>query len=129
MLGETRAVHDMRLLIVDDSLTMARYLKTIVEGLGNEVVGHAKNGAEAIRMYGELRPDVVFLDIVMPEMDGLSALRALKAIDEKLQAIIVSSAAGVGSNVEEARKFGATAILSKPFTKEAVAKALEKCQQ
>ena len=60
----------MRILIADDSITTARALTGILEGLGHTVVGHAKNGVDAVRLYAELKPDVVLLDLVMPQMGG-----------------------------------------------------------
>ena len=114
----------MDLLLVDDSMAATRRLAGILTGLGHTVVGHAENGARAVALVKELTPDGVFLDIVMPDMDGLTALRAIRAIDKRLPVFVLSSAAAVGDNLERAIQLGASAVLSKPVSSEAVRNAL-----
>jgi two-component system chemotaxis response regulator CheY len=119
------AVTKRRVLIVDDSLTVARQLRAILEAAGDfEIVGHAKNGIEAVKQYRTDNPDLVLMDIVMPEMDGLQATRAICALDPKAKVVVISSAAGVGDKVTEALRLGARNIISKPFDAETILSVL-----
>lgn len=105
-----------RVLIVDDSVAVARQLQKILESSGSfEIIGHANNGIEGLKLYTELKPDIVCMDIVMPQMDGLQAIRTLMSLDKNAKIVVISSAAGVGDKTTEALKFGAKNVLSKPF--------------
>ena len=116
-----------KVLVVDDSIAIARQLTKMVEGFGGyEVVGHAKNGAEAVKLFKTLSPDIVLLDIVMPMMDGLQSLRTLMRLDPEAKVIVISSVGGVGQKVEEAIRLGARSVISKPFDVEKVQSMLEK---
>jgi len=115
-----------RVLIVDDSVFTFEQLKNIVEktGLG-EVVGHAKDGLEGVKLYRKLAPDVVFMDILMPNMDGLQALRTIVSMDKNAKVIMISSLGGAAEKAEEALKYGAKGIISKPFDEKQIKKILE----
>lgn len=116
-----------KVLVVDDSIAIARQLTRMVEGFGGyQVVGHAKNGAEAVKLFKTLGPDVVLLDIVMPMMDGLQSLRTLMRLDPEAKVIVISSVGGVGQKVEEAIRLGARSVISKPFEEEKVKSILER---
>jgi len=116
-----------KVLVVDDSIAIARQLTKLVEGFGGyEVVGHAKNGAEAVKLFKSLEPDVVLMDIVMPMMDGIQSLRTLLRLDPDAKVVMISSMGGVGAKVEEALRLGASSVISKPFEPERVRAALEK---
>lgn len=112
-----------KVLIVDDAAFMRMALKKILESNGFEVAGEAENGQIGVRKYKELNPDVVTLDITMPEMDGIAALKEIKKIDSKAKIIIVS-AMGQESYVREAIMCGAMSFIVKPFTSEHVVKTL-----
>ena len=114
-----------RVLVADDTAFMRVTLRKLLEQHGYEVVGEASNGAEAVRMYAELRPDVVTLDITMPEMDGLTALKAILRIDPAAR-VIMCSAMGQKSIVVEAIAAGAKDFLVKPFQPQRVLEALAK---
>jgi two-component system chemotaxis response regulator CheY len=102
----------------------------MVEGFGEyQVVGHAKNGAEAVKLFKTLGPDIVLLDIVMPMMDGLQSLRTLMRLDPEAKVIVISSVGGVGQKVEEAIRLGARSVVSKPFEEDKVKSALERALQ
>lgn len=119
-----------KVLVVDDSIAIARQLTKMVEGFGGyQVVGHAKNGAEAVKLFKTLGPDIVLLDIVMPMMDGLQSLRTLMRLDPEAKVIVISSVGGVGQKVEEAIRLGARSVVSKPFEEEKVKAALERVFQ
>jgi two-component system, chemotaxis family, chemotaxis protein CheY len=119
-----------KVLVVDDSVAIARQLTKLLESFGGyEVVGHAKNGAEAIKMFKTLNPELVLMDIVMPMMDGIQSLRTLLMLDPKVKVVVVSSVGGVGSKVEEAIRLGAKNVISKPFEAEKVRGILEKLFQ
>lgn len=112
-------------IIVDDSVAVARQLQKILEKSGKfEVLGHAKNGIEGLKLYTELKPDIVCMDIVMPQMDGLQTIRTLVSLDKEAKIVVISSAAGVGEKTMEALKFGAKNVLSKPFEPEKVIEIL-----
>jgi two-component system chemotaxis response regulator CheY len=116
-----------KVLVVDDSIAIARQLTKMVEGFGGyQVVGHAKNGAEAVKLFKTLSPDIVLLDIVMPMMDGLQSLRTLMRLDPEAKVIVISSVGGVGQKVEEAIRLGARSVISKPFEEEKVKSILER---
>jgi len=103
-----------RILIVDDAAFMRGSLKFIIEASGHEVVGMAKNGREAVEMYKQLNPDIVTLDILMKEMDGLKALKDIKSLNPNAKIVMVT-ALGQEEKQEEAMKLGACGYLRKPF--------------
>ena len=114
-----------KVLIVDDSISVARQLEKILTESGEfEVVGHGKNGMEAIKMHQSLHPDIICMDMNMPVMDGLTALRTLTALDKNVKVVMVTSLGGVGDKYAEALKLGARNVISKPFEQETVLKVL-----
>jgi len=110
-----------KVLIVDDSLSVARQLDRIINEAGDFVsVGHAKNGAEAIKMNHSENPDIILMDMNMPGMDGLTALRSLMVLDKMVKVVMITSLGGVGDKFTEALKLGAKNVISKPFEAENV---------
>jgi len=116
----------MRVLIVDDSVVHGQRLTAILAELGHQVVGHARTGAAGVMLYKEHHPDLVCLDMVMPEMDGMTALRTLRSMDPEACVMLLSAVAGVGGRVEEALRLGAKDVLAKPFSREDVRKSIAK---
>jgi two-component system chemotaxis response regulator CheY len=105
-----------KVLVVDDSLSVARQLEKIIADSGDfTCVGHAKNGAEAIKMNHTENPDIICMDMNMPGMDGLTALRSLAVLDKDVKVVMVTSLGGVGDMFTEALKLGAKNVISKPF--------------
>jgi len=114
-----------KVLVVDDSLSVARQLEKIISESGEfTCVGHAKNGAEAIKMNHAEDPDIICMDMNMPGMDGLTALRSLSMLDKEVQVVMVTSLGGVGDKFTEALKLGAKNVISKPFEAADVLKIL-----
>lgn len=114
-----------KVLIVDDAIFMRMKLKDILEKNGFEVVGEAQNGVEAIEKYKTESPDLVTMDITMPEMDGVTALKEIKKVDGDAK-VIMCSAMGQQSMVMDAIKSGALDFIVKPFDTDRVVKALQK---
>jgi two-component system chemotaxis response regulator CheY len=115
-----------KVLLVDDSIAIVKQLQKILDDSGIfEVVGHAKNGIEGIKLYTSLKPDIVCMDLIMPEMDGIQAIRVITTIDKEAKIVVISSAAGVGDKVMEAIKFGAKNVISKPFEAEKIIEILK----
>ncbi|HDM70653.1 MAG: two-component system response regulator [Thermotoga sp.] len=114
-----------RVLIVDDAAFMRMLLKDIITKAGYEVVGEATNGVEAVEKYKELKPDIVTMDITMPEMNGIEAIKKIKEIDPNAN-IIVCSAMGQQAMVVEAIQAGAKDFIVKPFQQSRVVEALNK---
>ncbi|MBP1949135.1 two-component system, chemotaxis family, response regulator CheY [Virgibacillus subterraneus] len=114
-----------QILIVDDAAFMRMMIKDILSKNGFEVVGEAQDGVEAIEKYKELKPDLVTLDITMPEMDGLAALKELKQLDGDAN-IIMCSAMGQQAMVIDAIQAGAKDFIVKPFQAERVVEAIQK---
>ena len=114
-----------RILITDDAVFMRFSLKEMLEKCGFEVVGEAENGVEAIEKYKILKPDIVTLDITMPVMDGLEALKNIKAFDKNAKVIMIS-AMGQETIVREAIISGAIGFVIKPFIQETITKAFSK---
>jgi two-component system chemotaxis response regulator CheB len=116
----------LRLLIVDDSKIALAQLCAIIGGIDSaEVTGTAENGLSAIRSAADSNPDLVLMDIVMPEMDGLSALRLMHAKNSDVRVVMVSSLGGSGSHAEEAFRLGAVQVISKPFDSEQIEAVIE----
>ena len=113
------------ILIVDDAAFMRMMIKDIVTKNDLEVVGEAQNGIEALEMYEQFKPDIVTMDITMPEKDGISAVKDIMAKDPKAK-IIMCSAMGQQSLVMEAIKAGARDFLVKPFKPDRVIEAINK---
>ena len=105
------------LLIVDDAAFMRLYIRTMLLDYEIEIIGEAENGSIGVEMYKILRPDVVTMDITMPEMNGIEALKAIQTFDPKAKVIMIS-AMGQEGMVKEAIKSGAKTFIVKPFKKE-----------
>lgn len=114
-----------RVLIVDDAAFMRMMVKDILSKNGFEVVGEAENGRVAIEKFKELRPDLVTMDITMPEMDGIQAVREIKGIDSNSK-IVMCSAMGQQAMVIDAIQAGAKDFIVKPFQPERVLEAVRK---
>ncbi|MBN2797235.1 MAG: response regulator [Clostridia bacterium] len=110
-------------LIVDDAMFMRNTLKMMLVKDGYTIVGEAQNGMEAIEKYKALKPDVVTMDIHMPEMGGLDALKEIKSFDPDATVIMIT-AAGDHGHVMEALKLGAANFIVKPFTEDIVVKVM-----
>jgi two-component system chemotaxis response regulator CheY len=114
-----------RVLVVDDAAFMRKMVTDALSGGGHEIVGEAGNGDEAIARYQELRPEVMTLDITMPEKDGLSALKEIIALDPGAK-VVMCSALGQESKVLESIKLGAKDFVVKPFQADRVLSAIDK---
>lgn len=114
-----------KVLIVDDAVFMRMKLKDILEKNGYQVVDEAQNGLEAIEKYKATQPDLVTMDITMPEMDGVEALKEIRAIDSNAK-VLMCSAMGQQSMVMDAIRAGAVDFIVKPFDSDRVIKALDK---
>ncbi|MBD7916342.1 response regulator [Clostridium sp. Sa3CUN1] len=114
-----------RVLIVDDAAFMRMMIKDILQKNGFEVVGEASNGIEAVNLYKKEKPDVVTMDITMPDMDGIEAVKEIKAFDQDAK-IIMCSAMGQQSMVMDAIKSGAKDFIVKPFQSDRVLEAIRK---
>jgi len=114
-----------RILIVDDAAFMRMMIKDILTKNGFEVVGEAADGREAVEKYKELSPDLVTMDITMPEMDGVSALKEIKQINANAK-VIMCSAMGQQAMVIDAIQAGAKDFIVKPFQADRVIDAIQK---
>ena len=117
-----------RVLIVDDAIFMRMKLKDILEKGGYEVVAEAQNGLEAIEKFKTENPDLVTMDITMPEMDGIAALKVIKEVNPNAK-VIMCSAMGQQSMVMDAIKAGALDFIVKPFDNERVIQSIDKVLQ
>ena len=114
-----------KIMIVDDAAFMRMMIKDILTKNGYNVVGEAENGAKAMEKYNELKPDLVLMDITMPEVDGIQALKNIKAADANAK-IIMCSAMGQQAMVIEAIQSGAKDFIVKPFQADRVLEAVKK---
>lgn len=112
-------------LIVDDALFMRKLIRDALEPLGFVVVGEAANGREALERFSELAPDLVTLDIVMPEMDGLEALKQIRMQDEEAKVIMIT-AVDQRDAMLTAMNLGVADFVVKPFEPERIVSAVEK---
>jgi two-component system chemotaxis response regulator CheY len=115
-----------RVLIVDDAAFMRYTIKAMIEKKEEyEVVGEAENGAIGVAKYKELAPDIVTMDITMPEMDGLQALKEIKKLDPHAKVLMVS-AMGQEKLVKDSIISGAKGFIVKPFKEDKIMEALAK---
>ncbi len=114
-----------RVLITDDAAFMRMMIKNILTKNGYDVVGEAENGAIALQMYKELKPDLVTMDITMPEMDGIQGVKAIRTVDPNAN-IVMCSAMGQQSMVMEAIQAGAKDFIVKPFQQDRILQAIER---
>ncbi|XEC97120.1 response regulator [Paenibacillus tarimensis] len=114
-----------RILVVDDAAFMRMMIRDILSKNGYEVVGEAQDGAQAIEKYKELKPDLITMDITMPEMDGIAALKEIKKIDGNAK-VIMCSAMGQQAMVIDAIQAGAKDFIVKPFQADRVIEAIKK---
>lgn len=114
-----------RILIVDDAAFMRMMIKDILSKNGYEIAGDAENGAVAITKYKDLMPDLVIMDITMPEVDGVTAVKEIKKINTDAK-IIMCSAMGQQAMVIESIQAGARDFIVKPFQAERVVEAVKK---
>jgi two-component system chemotaxis response regulator CheY len=114
-----------RVLVVDDAAFMRKMVSDALAKGGHEVVGEAGNGVEAVARFQELKPDLMTLDITMPEKDGLTALAEIVAADPSAR-VVMCSALGQEAKVLEAIKLGAKDFVVKPFQPARVIEAVDK---
>ena len=114
-----------RVLVVDDAAFMRKMVSDALDKGGHEVVGEAGNGVEAVARFQELKPDLMTLDITMPEKDGLTALAEIVAADPSAR-VVMCSALGQEAKVLEAIKLGAKDFVVKPFQPDRVIEAVGK---
>jgi len=114
-----------RVLIVDDAAFMRMMIKNIISKNGYEVVGEAENGQAAVELYKQHKPDLVTMDITMPEMNGIEGVKAIRSIDPGAN-IIMCSAMGQQAMVMEAIQAGAKDFIVKPFQQDRILQAIER---
>jgi len=112
-------------LLVDDAMFIRNALKLILVKNGFNIVGEAGDGLQAVEQYKVLKPDIITMDITMPNMDGLQALKEIRKLD-KMVKIVMVSAVGKEETVKEAIISGANSFILKPFDQEKVLKVMEK---
>ena len=113
------------ILICDDAAFMRMMIKDILTKNGYTVAGEAENGAKAVEKYTELKPDLVLMDITMPEMDGIQALKKIRELDPEAS-VIMCSAMGQQAMVIESIQSGAKDFIVKPFQADRVLEAVRK---
>jgi two-component system chemotaxis response regulator CheY len=114
-----------QVLICDDAMFMRSVISSVLTSAGYEVVGEAATGDEAVARYTELRPDVVTMDLLMPGMGGLDALKAIRAATPDAR-IVICSAMGQEPLMQQALEAGAAAFIVKPFKSDALLEAVTK---
>jgi two-component system chemotaxis response regulator CheY len=114
-----------RILIVDDAAFMRMMIRDILSKNGYEVCGEANDGVQAIEKFKELKPDLITMDITMPEMDGIHALKEIKKLEPNAK-VIMCSAMGQQAMVIDAIQAGAKDFIVKPFQADRVIEAIKK---
>jgi two-component system chemotaxis response regulator CheY len=114
---------EQKVLICDDSMLVRKKLKELLEGFGCQVL-EARNGREGLAAYKDHQPNAVFMDIIMPDMDGIEALKQIRSFDAAAKIIMLSST-GTAAKLMEALKNGAIDFIQKPYDKGQIKRALE----
>lgn len=116
-------IDELKVLICDDSILARKQLKNFLTSIGCTNIFEASNGASAVETYKSQKPDLVFLDIVMPEKNGIEATRDIMEFDSKAY-IVMASSVGTQANLKEALKLGAKDFIQKPLNTEQVHKVV-----
>jgi two-component system chemotaxis response regulator CheY len=116
---------NLKILLVDDSVLIRKKLRSILEKCRCKDIFEAENGEKAIELVKLEQPDIVFLDIVMPDKDGIEALKEIKEFNPEIK-VVMASSAGTQSHLRKAIELGAYDFIQKPVTLEAVANIIEK---
>ena len=114
-----------KIAVVDDSKISRKLLRTILEDAGYAVIAEATDGEEGIAAYMQYKPDILTLDITMPNMDGIEALREIMSVDKKAKVIMISDA-GQQQKIDEALAIGAKEFITKPFEPEDIIASIER---
>lgn len=114
-----------RIMVVDDTAFMRAMIREMISGSGHEIVAEAKNGEEAVRLYSNAKPDVMTMDITMPDMDGVTALKNIRKIDPQAK-VIMCSAMGQHAMVLDAIQAGAKDFIVKPLQQHRLLEAIDK---
>lgn len=114
-----------KVLIVDDSRTSRKVLRGILEEGGHEIIDEASNGQEGVQKFQASKPDIVTMDITMPVLDGMEALKMIKALKPDAKVVMVT-AAGQKNKMIDCIKLGANEFLTKPFDKEEIVSVINK---
>lgn len=114
-----------KILLVDDSKTSRKILRGILEDNGHDIIGEAVNGEDGILKFKELQPDITTMDITMPLLDGLEALKRIMEYDKNAK-IIMITAAGQKEKMVDALKYGAAEFLTKPFELDQISDTIDK---
>jgi two-component system chemotaxis response regulator CheY len=114
-----------RILLCDDSSFMRMMLKKVIVGMGHEIVGEAADGRQAVQLHRKLKPDLTTMDITMPNMDGIEAVKHIHE-EEPLARIIMVTAIGQRAIITEALKAGASDFIVKPFNSDQVEETVTK---
>lgn len=114
-----------KVMIADDSGFMRQNLKMILVNAGYEVIGEACDGLDAVEKFEQLKPDLVTMDITMPKMDGIQALKIIKQLNNAVK-VVVCSSMGQSYHIEEAMSHGADDFIVKPFTPHTVKAIVQK---
>lgn len=117
-----------KILIVDDSKTSRKFLRNMLEQAGHEIVAEAVNGAEGVEKFRIYRPDITTMDITMPVLSGIDAVKDIIEIDPDAKIIMVT-AAGQKANMIEALKKGAADFIQKPFDMDVIVNTIEKVME
>ncbi len=115
-----------RILIVDDSRVSRKILKNMLEANGYEVVGEAVNGKEGVELFEKLSPDIITMDITMPELNGIEALKQIREQSDSVKVVIIT-AAGQKEKRIEAQECGANEFVTKPYVKGEILDAVNRC--
>jgi two-component system, chemotaxis family, chemotaxis protein CheY len=115
-----------RILIIDDSLYMRTMLKHILTDAGHEVIGEAADGKSGLKMVAELCPDMITLDVILPDQTGLDILKEIKRNCNKDIKVVLVSAVGQDVIIEEAMTLGANDYIVKPFSEEKVVQTVQR---
>lgn len=118
----------VKLMIVDDSSIIRKLIQNYLNEYHIEIVGEAGDGKSAVDIFRELRPDMVTMDIVMPEMDGLSVIDEIRKIDPNVKIMVVTALSDKSTGIE-AMKRGAKSYVVKPFTPDKLKNAFVKLLQ
>lgn len=114
----------IKLMIVDDSLLIRRKIERVHDQERYDLVGHAVDGSQAVTMFNELRPDLVTMDLTMPNVDGLECIDRLMKVDPEVTILVISALSDEATGIQALQK-GASGFLMKPFSEEDLSEALD----